>query len=443
MELSLVISLNRNLILIGFRNLFRNKRRTLATGLALTAGFIGLFLVSAYIYRVKKAVEVASVYLHNKGHIAVFKIDSLKKYSSHPAKYILKSTDQDLILDNLNNFEKKIDFIGKFLTGNGLIFKGEKSIPFIASGFEPSIYKNIISHPDVTYWAADYLLPSAKLTAEVFIANKDVLSLTPTMLDLLDLKTDLKSLSVEDKSLQLIAKNFYNDLDAVELNVESLHTTGQAFVEDSSLMLPLESLQKLYATDGIQYFAIFLKNSSTAKSLTKNINNQFLNKNLPYIAYDFTNEDWNPFYVGTVGFLFALGLFFILLISTAILLSIMNSTRLSLFERIREIGSLRALGFNPTHLRVIFISENFILATFSLFFGLVFAFLISKSVNAANIRFAPPGAFADVQFLLVLEFWSGLSLALALMGVILLTTYFVVQKYCHMKVSHLLGGLNE
>lgn len=434
---------SKNLVFIGFRNLFRNKRRTLATGLALTAGFVGLFLVSAYIYRVQKAVEVASVYLHNKGHVSVFKVDSLKRFFSHPSKYILTAEDQKEIQKIIQPYQSKVEFTGSFLTGNGLLFRGEKSTPFVASGFEPQVYQKIVTHPDVIYWASDYILPTAQETAQTFISKPEALSLTPTMLDYLDLPTQIKLLSEEDKSLQLIAKNFFNDLDAIELNIESLHTTGQAFVEDSSLMLPLQNLQKLYATEGIQYFSLFLKDSREAKSITKKINSEFLLKNRPYIAYEYAHEDWNPFYVGTMGFLYALGLFFILLISTAVLLSIMNSTRLSLFERIREIGSLRAIGFNPTHLRLIFISENLILALMSLGFGCGLSILIARMVNAANIRFTPPGAFGDVQFLLVLDFVSGLVLALVLLSVILLTTYFVIEKYCRIKVSHLLGGLNE
>lgn len=435
--------INKSLILIGFRNLFRNKRRTLATGLALLAGFVGLFLVSAYIYRVKKAVEVATVYLHNKGHVAIFKIDSLKKFSSHPSKYILTLEDQKKIIGHLSNHVNKIDFTGQYLTGTGLLFKGEKSIPFVASSFEPEIYKKIIDNSQVNYWAKDYMLPNASQTAHAFVNQAEAVSITPTMLELLDLKPELGELNSDEKSLQLIVKNYYNDLDAVDLNVESLHTTGQAFAEDSSLMLSLANLQRLLATDGIQYLAVFLKNSGESESFKQQLNNEFLMKNWPYIAYDFSSEDWNPFYVGTVGFMNAMGLFFILLISIAILLSIMNSTRLSLFERIREVGSLRALGFNPRHLRIIFLAENFILGMVSLVAGLGVAILISKLVNASNVRFTPPGAFTDVQFVLILEFWSGFTLAVLLLTVILTTTFFVIQKYSRVKISHLLGGLNE
>ena len=60
----------------AYRNLLRNKRRSLSTGVAITVGFVGLNLLGAYIYRSKMALDTTSVYSAQKGHVSIYKKDA-------------------------------------------------------------------------------------------------------------------------------------------------------------------------------------------------------------------------------------------------------------------------------------------------------------------------------------------------------------------------------
>ena len=121
---------------MAFRNLFRNKRRTIATGAAVVAGFVGLTLLGGYIYWVEKGLRANSVYLLNKGHIAIFKKEGLERYATKRSFYQITEDEQKVVQDHLKKYADNIDWTGKAITGSGLISNGEKSVTFLKFSFD-------------------------------------------------------------------------------------------------------------------------------------------------------------------------------------------------------------------------------------------------------------------------------------------------------------------
>ena len=74
---------------LSYRNLFRNKRRSITTGTAIVAGFVGLSLLGAYIFRVQKGLQANTVYINMQGHLQIYKKDSIDQFSLAPKKYII------------------------------------------------------------------------------------------------------------------------------------------------------------------------------------------------------------------------------------------------------------------------------------------------------------------------------------------------------------------
>lgn len=77
-------------------------------------------------------------------------------------------------------------------------------------------------------------------------------------------------------------------------------------------------------------------------------------------------------YAGTMGFILSIGGFFFILILGAVTLSIANTITIGIIERTKEIGTLRAIGYEPNHLTSLFIKENLIISTLCVAVGLLF-----------------------------------------------------------------------
>ena len=80
--------------------------------------------------------------------------------------------------------------------------------------------------------------------------------------------------------------------------------------------------------------------------------------------------------------LFNAGVF---LISVAGVIAIINILLIAVFRRIREIGTLRAIGATDRYIRTLIISENLILSLVAGFFGVLFGVLFINLVNRMDL----------------------------------------------------------
>ncbi len=425
---------------LAYRNLGRNKRRSLATGLAIGAGFIGLLLISAYLYRAQLALQASTVYLNNKGHLALFKKDSLFEFTYRPSRYVITLEEQNKIAQIIKDLEPDIEFTGRYLTGTGLINYHNKSTPFIATAVEPDVYKRILNHTEVNTWTPDWVFPETVNDAGKFLENPSLVSITESMGILLGKEPPFTKYNEDERTIQLIGKSFYGELNAIDSELGLRHTTGMALAEDTSLLLSLAQLQSLYATDGIQYWAIFLKDASNIKRIQKEFQKRLKEQNLNIDVFPYYDEEWGAYYVGSIGFLFVIACFFVVLICGAVVLSVVNTTTLGIYERHKEIGTLRATGFPPRAIYSLFWKENLILSLFSLTAGYICAEWIASAVNAANIKFQPPGTQGDIRFVLITKAQITLILGLIVLFINFISTIIAVRRTTKANIVNLLSA---
>ena len=423
---------------MAFRNLFRNKRRTLATGAAVVAGFVGLTLLGGYIFYVEKGLKAHSVYLLSKGHISVYKKDGLQRYPTKPSFYQLTPDDQNQIQTAIAPFQSSIEWTGLALSGSGLISNGEKSVPFLALGVDLQSLDKSFHHPLVHKWAKDFLTQDSLDFVEAIQKDPYSISITSRLGEMIQKKSPFKNLMDEQKNVQLAGMDIYGDLNAVDATLAVSHSTGSEMLEDSGLLAPFELLQSLYGTDGAQYLMIYLKDDSGLAKLTESLNEIFQKQNLPYEAFPFNDPRISPNYVGSMGFLYAMAGFFVFLICGAVALSIVNSLTMGILERIREIGTFRAIGYRPEQLSWMMTQESLWLCALCTGIGILLSFVIGTIINAMHITFSPPGISTKAQFALSVNFYLVFLIAVLFFILVGVTSYFVTHFKLKMKIVDLL-----
>lgn len=420
---------------LAYLNLFRNKRRSFSTGLAICIGFVGLNLLGAYIFRVKKSLDTTSVYSALRGHVQIYKKDSLVQFALKPKKFIFDKNELAQIEELINRSSQKIDYLGKNMNSTGLLSNGSKSHPVIFFSFEPEIYARSLLQPELNRWGSDWVLPSQLANVEIFRQNNDVMSVTPKIADIMNFKYPLAS----NETVQLAARSFDGDLNAVNLELGAEHTTGMQFLEDTIVLVPLLKVQELLGTEGVQSIAVYLKPEEDFFKFKKFIDEE--SKKLPFEidSYFYFDESINPVYAGTIGFLVVMGAFFVFLIGTAVSLTIINSLTMGIIERTKEIGTLYAVGFKKKHVKTMFIVENILLCLAAIFVGVVLSAIISQIVNGLNIRFTPPGVTGKIHFRLVWNLTIAGSLSVFVISLTWISSYFVMRNKSKTKLIDLLN----
>jgi putative ABC transport system permease protein len=417
---------------LAFRNLLRNPRRSLTTGLAITAGFIGLALIGGYILRVQRSLQANTVYINLQGHLQIHKKDSLVRFSIAPKKYLINPELDSQLQNALQPVRNEIDFQSRILTGAGLLVADAISQTFIARGAEPDAVFAAAHHPSVERWASGWNSITQKTMSLEKLKHPEFISITGRVAEIIDRvpakENDLSSLSEEKRNIQMITRTYENDLNAVNADLEMMHTTGVALTEDTSVRTSLSLLQNLFATDGYQYLIIFLKDPSDLISVQNKIKQAIAAAGLPLEVFNYTEGSIGEFYVGTMNFLYVMGAFFIFLISGMVALSIINSLTLGILERTREIGTLKALGFNQARIVGLFVRETVCLVLISIAVGTALAILITYLINNANFVFTPPGVEGAIRFELAPDFWIYMTLASVLGAIAIFTSYFVSRS---------------
>lgn len=396
---------------MAYLNLFRNKRRSLSTALAICIGFVGLNLLGAYIYRVKRALDATSVYAALHGHVQIFKTDSLQKFSLYPRQYMIDENDIQTLKYSLHPYQNEIEYIGYNLRGSGLLSNGTHSHPVMFVSFESDVYSRSLMQPALKEWAPDWVLPEQFENIKLF-QNPEVMSVTPKIADIMGFKKPWS----ENESVQMAARTVDGDLNAINLDLGAQHTTGMQFLEDTLVMIPYTKAQELLGTRGAESVSVYLKDYDDLEDFYKDLNTKIAP--LGFIGYKYYDEKINATYLGILGFLIVMGAFVVLLIGTAVALTIVNSLTMGILERSREIGTLLAVGYNRKNVADLFVIENLILCGFSVLLGSLVTFIITLIVNAANIRFAPPGVAGEIQFRLV---WN-----MAIAGAVTCLIYLIV-----------------
>lgn len=424
---------------IAFKNIIRNSRRSLATGSAITAGFVGLTLLGGYINSVHNALKANTIYINHVGHLSVYKKDATEQFYIRPQKYQLTKEDLARINQVLEPYQNQIEMTSTYISGMGLISNGTKSIPFFATGVDPETESKLRSHPYVVYWARDWVKNESSVNLKSESAKyPDAISITTRMGELIGQDPPFNLLSEDKRSVQLAARSYAGELNAVNATLSVQHTTGVDLAEDTSLVAPIKVLQELFDTEGVQYLAIYMQPDFSVHGLLKKIKNDFESKKLDYQIFSYDDEAVSQIYVGTMSFLFTMAGFFIFLICGAVSLSIINAMTMGILERVKEIGTLRAIGYESSIVSKLFVREAVVLTGFCLIAGTIIAELMAFVVNSLNIRFEPPAMAGDAQFTLTPtpEIYFVAAASMLLLSAI--TAFLAVRRKSKIKVIDLL-----
>ena len=277
---------------VAWRSLGRNRRRNLATGLAVLLGYTGLVLLGGYVVRIESFLRTNSVYLGPSGHVAVYREGGLARSAARPARYSLTPEHQKVIAEVLAA-DPRVEFFGRYLRGQGLAGNGCRTLPFVGTGFEPDVEARVLAHPEVHRHAADFVKPlKGRLVSQAgdvegavglsaglarLLGKPKVHDELPRAVDVVVPECGTPAAAdqiASDANVQLAAMTFDTSLGAVDGEVVNVFHTASMDTEDQTVVASLALLQKLYATDDVTYVAAFLHDAGDAARVAADVRGQ-------------------------------------------------------------------------------------------------------------------------------------------------------------------------
>ncbi|MEY4589027.1 MAG: hypothetical protein RL497_1103, partial [Pseudomonadota bacterium] len=93
-----------NMTTFAFRNLWRNKRRSLTTMAAIVCGFAAISLFGGYIADTYNSLQVQAVSGERLGHLSIFKQGMLDEGKLKPKEYLFSETEMTLLKDTVKAY---------------------------------------------------------------------------------------------------------------------------------------------------------------------------------------------------------------------------------------------------------------------------------------------------------------------------------------------------
>lgn len=400
------------MIYLAFRNLFRNKRRTLAIMITVMAGTGSLFLYHGFnngMMNQYRENTIHSRFANGQINTAGYREKVFEKPWEHWIENVDEVSTYIKSLDNVTHVFPRVQFYA-------LLTNGEITVSGRGQGVD------------------------AKSESEFFTAlNVDQGKNITTEEDGVILGIGLAralGLKVGDR-VTVLGNTTYGSLNGVDTVVTGIFETGAKEFDDAVFRIQLKLAQTLLDTKKVESIAIGITSVDKWSGVSEKIEKKFPK----YEATPFEILD-KVYYQHSVDFLqqqFDAIRFIILFI---VILGIFNTISTGILERKQEIGNLRANGESKRDVLTLLLSEGILIGFFGSILGVIFATITTYTVLMNGIPM-PPAPGITKGFVILIELVPAYAIQTIFLGLFssLIGAFFASYKVVRMEIGELLRSM--
>lgn len=347
---------------LALRNVLRHKARTGMTLLAIIAGVVSLILSGGFVQDI--FTQLGEVLIHSQsGHIQLSRVGYFEHGARSPEKYLI--TDPEPLRKEIAAMSGVDDVMGRVYF-SGLLNNGRSDLPIVGEGVEPAREARLGSGMVIT--AGHALGEKDEHGMMIGYGLAHALKLKPG--DWATLVTNTPDGALNSLEFQVIGvfQTFSKDYDA------------------RAVRIPLIAAQDLQATPGVNTLVVSLKRTKDTESIAVALTKKFAQSGLDVKTW----QQLNDFYAKTVEMYDAQFGVLRIIILLMVLLSVVNSVNMSVFERVGEFGTMMALGNRSRVVFALIIAENTLIGLGGAIAGVVLGIALALVISNIGIPMPPP-----------------------------------------------------
>jgi putative ABC transport system permease protein len=351
-------------LILAVKNLGRNRRRALITLLITAVGTTAILVGGGFaLYTYQSLREQAA---RDSGHVII----------AHE-KYFDEEEDVPMALGlaNYAEMKSKLERDDRVRTAlprlefSGLISNGDKSTVFIGVGIDAR-GEFQTKGPFLKMLSGDILVPGGPEGAplEVMLGS--------------ELARQLKA--QPGSVLTLMSTTTQGSLNALDVTVKGVFSLGVPEIDKRALYVDIATAQKLLVTDKASMLAVYLDSTDNTDAARADVQKLFPG---------YATQTWRDqaFYYVAVRNLYnrIFGLLGAIMV-VIVLFAVSNTMAMSVVERTREIGTLRALGTLPAQIVRVFTMEGALIGAAGAGIGVVVGIASALALSVAGLQMPPP-----------------------------------------------------
>lgn len=416
-----------NIFKLAVRGLMRNRRRSMMTLLAIALGFAAISLFAGYTHNVYDGLERQSIHGELLGHLTLSKRGMSKEGKLNPERYML-SAEEVARITGLLQHEAHVKLVAPRLSLSGLISNGRASTIFIAEGISPEAMQGLqagvlTEEEERTGMYVDIIKKLDPLHSENAL-------LSFGLADMLHLK--------KGGQASLLSNTLTGQANALDITVEGTFDTGNAGSNDKFSFMSLSLAQTLYDTNGAADRLTVLLDDAGQTGIMR----ERLQEKLRAAGFDMEIKTWqdlSDFYNQVHNMFDMIFGFIFSIVLTVVVMSVANSMGMTVVERTREIGTLRAIGLKRNGVVKLFTAESLMLTLLGCLTGLLLTFGVRYGINVAHISYTPPNSASAVPLLVDMDFWRTIFTFVLMVVVGTLAAYLPARRAAKQAIIDALG----
>ncbi|MBN1410218.1 MAG: ABC transporter permease [Spirochaetales bacterium] len=348
------------LFLIGLRNIFRNKRRTILNAIALTIGITIMIIFTGWIRGYFTGLYNAIINFET-GHIQVLNSDYMANSDRLPL---------DINLSNYNALAEKlrkdprVQAVTPRINFPLRISNGRESVWVLGRAIDP------VQEPKVT-------VIEEHCADKTFFNTGKGLVIGKSLAEKLDLKlNDPVFITAYDK---------YSVENILDEKITGIFNFGYPVMDDNIIFCSIDTADRLLSMGGeVNRLVIKLKDGYDDEQVTADLNRSFG-------TADHTAYDWKRFaevLISAVRADSSMAWLMAFIIYIFIILGILNSMSMSVHERTQEIGTLRAIGMRKNGVIKLLVYEGIGIAVVSIGAAMIIAGILGAFLQLVGFDFA-------------------------------------------------------
>ena len=345
----------RQFVLLAFRNVFRNRRRTVMTMLIVAVGVAALVLSGGFfVYMFRELAE--GTIRFGIGHLQI--VDRAPQNDLAGYGEIVAAARR---APHVRGTAPRLMFMG-------MAQNGGKSDTFMAMGVDFPAERRMGFTLRITQGR------EVANDAEVIVADGLARSL---------------GLKVGD-TVKLLSAGSGGGLNAADLKVAGTYSVGMREVDDHALRMALAAAQRLVRTDRVSTVVVGLdatENTDAAYAALA----AMLGRERPDVAIR-KWVDMATFYRQCRGLFNGIFAFCGVIVFFMVVMSSANTLMMSMFERLREIGAMLAMGTPRSWILALFVTEGIITGVLGALTGVAAGRMIGEVLNRSGLELPPPPA---------------------------------------------------
>ena len=405
--------------LMALRNLARNRRRTAISLLVIATGAVALLLTRGFITFSFRGLEQALIH-GGLGHLEVAAGDAVGDGRlDRPVSLALADwaavRDRLTALPEIAAVGANVHLMGIASTAAG------KSASFVGVGVEPD--REAAMGFEAKVRAGHGLAAASPAEGEDAVLLARGLAAT---------------LGVEPGgTVTLLVFTPDGSLNAVDVRVAGVFTSGVQDLDSRLAKVHLATAQRLLQTEGVSDVLVLLRDGVTLVAGQRAVGAVIAGHQPPLAVVDWQTRA--PFFE-QVRNLYS-GIFWFLgsVILVLVVLSASNTLLMSVLERTRELGTLRAIGTSRPQVAAIVLLEALWLGLLGGGLGSLLGWIATLSINAAHLKMPPPpGAVDPIDIALALEPADFAGTVAVMLVVLVLAATIPIARTARLRVAEAL-----